>query len=309
MTAASIAVRDVDRDAADIRLAVDDAGAQRFVIDDDTAGYLRVLGLEHRCRPLDPWADPITSYMGSKDAAGNVERIIGHFPEHSVYVEPFLGGGAVLRRKKPALASIGIDADAEVIDRWRATGFPAQFIHGDAIAWLDEYGRGRWNHRYALPADALVYIDPPYMPETRTSHHKYRCELSEADHARLLEVLRLLPCNVVISGYDSPLYREALCDWKHDSFTSMTRGGLREEHLWIKRSASSLATYAEAARFAGSNFRERERIKRKAARWRENWRRLPAPERDAVLRALIVGNDDLRAPPPEPTMFDRGSDA
>lgn len=269
---------------------------RRYVIDDDAAAYLDVLGVGDAARPLDPLADPIVSYLGSKDAAGVVERILGHLPAHSVYVEPFLGGGAVMRRKRPALSSIGIDADGELIDRWRATGFPAAFHHGCGIAWLSEHGPN-------LPADALVYVDPPYLPETRTSHHRYRCELSEADHRRLLAVLRGLPCSIVVSGYDSCLYREALSDWEHDSFPAMTRGGVRTEHLWIRRSASSLATFSEAARCAGRDFRERERIKRKAARWRENWRRLPAPERDAILRSLIVGNDDLRAPPPPPTLF------
>ena len=256
----------------------------RYVIDDDARCYLAVLGLADRARPLDPLADPIVNYMGSKDAGGAVERIIGTFPPHSVYVEPFLGGGAVLRRKRPALASIGIDADGDVVDRWRATGFPAEFVHGDALAWLDEHGR-------TLPRDALIYCDPPYLHETRSSRRRYRCELSDEQHRELLGILRGLSCSIVISGYDHPIYRELLADWEHESFQAMTRGGVRLEHLWIWRGGPT-AGFGEAARYAGRNFRERERIKRKAARWRANFLAMPAAERDAVLRALLVGTDD-----------------
>src|ERR1700752_2192642 len=76
------------------------------------------------------------TYLGSKAGAGAAEQIIGHFPPHSVYVEAFLGGGAVLRRKAPALHSIAIDIDPEVVTRWRCVCWPGlDLVEGDAIAW------------------------------------------------------------------------------------------------------------------------------------------------------------------------------
>jgi len=33
-------------------------------------------------------------------------------PPHEVYIEPFLGGGAIMRQKRPALLNIGLDLDA-----------------------------------------------------------------------------------------------------------------------------------------------------------------------------------------------------
>ena len=36
-------------------------------------------------------------------------------PRHEVYVEPFLGGGAVMAAKRPTCLNIGVDLDAEVI--------------------------------------------------------------------------------------------------------------------------------------------------------------------------------------------------
>jgi hypothetical protein len=39
-------------------------------------------------------------------------------PPHEVYIEPFLGGGAIMRQKRPALLNIGLDLDAAVIARF-----------------------------------------------------------------------------------------------------------------------------------------------------------------------------------------------
>jgi DNA adenine methylase len=227
----------------------------------------------------DGGSGPLPGYFGSKGAAGVAQQIISRMPPHSIYAEVFLGGGAVLRRKVPALTSIGVDADARVIQAWRAAEWPGlQLIHGDAIAWLEGPGLD-------LPADALVYADPPYPHSCRQSRRRYRCELSEADHWRLLSALNDLPCSVMISSYNNPLYRSMLRGWAHATFPGMTRGGVRQEHLW---SRSTIAAAGVGTRYAGSNFRERERIKRKAARWASMWRAMPPAERGAVLGAVLA---------------------
>lgn len=42
------------------------------------------------------------TYPGGKAAAGVYQRIINLMPPHSLYIEPFLGGGAIMKLKKPA---------------------------------------------------------------------------------------------------------------------------------------------------------------------------------------------------------------
>lgn len=54
----------------------------------------------------------------------------------------------------------------------------------------------------------LFYIDPPYVPETR-SVGAYRCEMGLSQHQELLGVLASLRGRFMLSGYDNELYREA----------------------------------------------------------------------------------------------------
>ena len=60
--------------------------------------------------------------------------------------------------------------------------------------------------------DWTVYCDPPYPLENRKSK-AYRCESSPDLHERLLETVMEAECQVVISTYDSDLYREKLKGW------------------------------------------------------------------------------------------------
>ncbi|MBV8224934.1 MAG: DNA methylase [Verrucomicrobia bacterium] len=49
---------------------------------------------------------------------------------------------------------------------------------------------------------------------------------------------------------------------------------------------------AHWATYAGKDFTDRQRIKRKAQRWADNYRKLPAGERTAILEALLSTHAD-----------------
>ena len=60
--------------------------------------------------------------------------------------------------------------------------------------------------------DVLLYLDPPYVLSSRAGGLQYAKEMSDADHEKLLEVILDHPGPVVLSGYDSDLYRNMLKD-------------------------------------------------------------------------------------------------
>lgn len=217
-------------------------------------------------------------YLGSKAASGAYQAIIAAMPAHDTYIETHLGTGTVMRRKPPAARSIGIDIDPEVIRRFGS--MPGVELHqSDAVAYL----RG-FNYKDA--GRVLIYADPPYLHSTRTSRKRYRFEYSEQDHISLLSVLRDRAASgvlVMLSGYPSRLYDDLLPGWRTVEFQVMSRGGVRTEKLWLSFPAQS----AHWATFAGRNFTDRQRIKRKAQRWADNYRTLPTSERVAILAALL----------------------
>ncbi len=56
----------------------------------------------------------------------------------------------------------------------------------------------------------LIYSDPPYLHAARRSSRRCRFEYEEADHVALLELLKGLPCQVMVSGHPSALYDDLL---------------------------------------------------------------------------------------------------
>lgn len=81
--------------------------------------------------------------------------------------------------------------------------------------------------------DTLHYVDPPYLHESRTGNQRYCKEMSIEDHRKLLSVLCSVRGKVLLSGYDSPLYRDALVGWSRTAITVNTTGQVyRKEILW-----------------------------------------------------------------------------
>jgi len=306
------------------------------------------------------------TYPGGKNGSGVYQRIINLMPPHDLYIEPFLGSGAVMRLKRPARLNIGLDLEEAALKlasppgrlpagsscetgdvgspaprrrrspipameysgrgapemsmeacgtaarfpamldpdhprarngEGRSTGDPGglarfgeersrfSFRHGDGIEFLETYpfqGNGR----------EVVYCDPPYlMLSERSGRPIYNHEMSEEEHCRLLRLIRRLPCLILISGYWSALYARELKAWNHITFEGRTRKGTKTEWLWFNfPEPVELHDY----RYLGSGFRERERIKRKTARWTAKLERMPALERQALLAAVssIAGNAD-----------------
>lgn len=261
----------------------------------------------------------MATYPGGKGLI--FRHIINEMPPHRMFVDLFAGGGAVLANKRPALVNVAVDLDGRALQDL-AEQLPAGIVAFDeaavssALAMLASVPstsstlavsaeRRELAYFYlqvdalellaAFPwrGDELVYADPPYLLETRRQKRDlYRHEFGdEEQHSRLLKLLCGLPCRVMVSGYSSALYDEILSDWRSIQIETRTRGGSpATEWLWMN--------YAEPERlhdysWLGDDYRERERIKRKAARWVRRFERLPVLERRAIWAALREAGFDV----------------
>ena len=90
--------------------------------------------------------------------------------------------------------------------------------------------------------ETLHYVDPPYLPETRSQksrkggerYHAYSHELTGAEHIDLLAFLNRLGGLVVLSGYPSPIYDAALRGWHRLERLALADGARpRTEVLWL----------------------------------------------------------------------------
>jgi DNA adenine methylase len=230
------------------------------------------------------------TYPGGKNGAGVFQKIINLMPPHQVYIEPFLGSGAILRLKKPAALNIGVDLERHPIfgGELRATSTTTRF--GDGVFRFERRDALEFLKAYPFDGTELVYCDPPYLHETRKQKKLYRFEMSDAQHQELLRILCQLPARVMISGYTSPMYRAALATWNTISYQTMTRSGKpATETLWFNfPEPVALHDY----RYLGETFRDRERIKRKKLRWIHRLEIMPALERRALLAAIELTSPD-----------------
>ncbi len=280
----------------------------------------------------------VVGYPGGKSGPGVYHRLINLMPPHQTYIEPFLGGGAIMRLKRPAAHNIGVDLDAAVIRDWRSRigeaasiGSPAapgsegrntdsaggagrridqgcslvgytgtyegtagpgtaiqpplespiryRFLRGDALTFLASY---------PFEADHLIYCDPPYLMETRSSGPRYRHEFSDEQHEELLSRIGELPCRVMISGYWSEMYGRTLKNWNSIHYETMTRGGMTTEWLWHNfEPPTALHDY----QYLGETAHQRQDLKRMVKSWTGKLERMPRLKKQALLSAIagLVG--------------------
>lgn len=89
--------------------------------------------------------------------------------------------------------------------------------------------------------DTVHYCDPPYLHETRTATKAYDHEMSRDQHEMLLDALKECQGTVLLSGYRSALYDEALVGWDRREFSMPNHSGQgstkqrRTECLWSNR--------------------------------------------------------------------------
>jgi len=178
-----------------------------------------------------------------------------------------------MRNKKASIEQIGIDLDINVIEKWQLNyGSTCRLIHADALQILNTL---------QIDSETVIYVDPPYLPETRLRKKVYKHDYSFEDHVNLLETITKLPCRILVSGYFSDLYQNYLSDWNIHKFKSKTHVGIRDEYVWFNYEKPSVL---HDDRFIGDNFRKRELVKRRHERLKSRISHLPAEEKSKLFK-------------------------
>jgi DNA adenine methylase len=106
-----------------------------------------------------------------------------------------------------------------------------EVVNGDALAVLP---------RFLSDPASVIYADPPYVHSTRTARAAYGHEMTDAAHARLLDMLDSAAGPVLLSGYACPLYDRRLSRWRRHEAPMPNHSGQgkskqrRVEVLWVK---------------------------------------------------------------------------
>ena len=214
------------------------------------------------------------NYPGGKGLS--FQKFINLMPPHDVYIETHLGGGSIIRKKRPANRNIAIELNPDVIKKWKETeSFDFELIHDDALHYLSQYN---------FKGNELLYCDPPYLRATRRSQKKiYKYDYTVEQHSKFLEFIKSLPCQVMISGYHSDLYENALSDWHTHTFQTTIRQKEATEWIWMNyKPPVELHDY----RYLGSDYRERYKLKEKVKRWTKRLEGMPILEQQALMHAM-----------------------
>lgn len=117
--------------------------------------------------------------------------------------------------------------------------------------FVEEMPAGDVIERYDGP-EALFYLDPPYVPETRSkwAGNAYAVEMDQAGHAELLATLHGIQGMALLSGYRCALYDAELADWHRLDKTARVNGQSNAvESLWLSPRAWDRLRHADLPLF------------------------------------------------------------
>jgi DNA adenine methylase len=269
-------------------------------------------------------------YHGGKNGSGVFQKLICMMPKHRLYVEAFLGSGAILRRKRPAEKSLAFELDRDTI---------FEFVkHVPADVFKPESGNGAWiSPKLSLPYNggtSLIWESP--TPDTKAS-----LEVLNVDAVDYLQT-KMLPSSYFWGFHDpaealiyaDPPYRNAdrsspgriykyelLSDQEHaelldlflampckviisgydnDLYNRKLRGWRREQYATVNRAGTRIIetawlNFPEPAELhdythVGENRRDRWRMEKRLRNWTGQLKAMTWPERGAMLARL---NDEV----------------
>lgn len=272
------------------------------------------------------------NYDGGKNGSGVFQRLICMMPPHRVFIEPFLGSGAITRRKRPAEFTLGYELNRKTIAEF-ANHVPAEHFeawtinaewkapngdmpgNGGKSIGFNEPGTMRTNleilnvdgfealrHKfvagsyfYALydPAEVLIYLDPPYPDAVRSTKGKiYEFEM-------LTEQEHAEFCSLVVA---IPA-RVMVSGYDNELYNDMLKGWRKEQIPTSNRAGQKVIetvwlNFPEPVelhdyKHAGDDYRDRWRITKRLRNWTGQLKEMTPAERGAMLAQLSDAMEDF----------------
>jgi len=98
-----------------------------------------------------------------------------------------------------------------------------QIENKDAFVLIEKYNRD----------NVLIYLDPPYVLNTRKNKKYYSHEMSNKEHEQLCEIIIKSQAKIILSGYENEIYNSYLKNFnKIQTFSYDEKGNKRTEVLW-----------------------------------------------------------------------------
>lgn len=225
---------------------------------------------------IDGNINPLNTYPGRKGAAGTLQQIISQIPKCEVFIDAMCGSGIVSSAISGCHRIVN-DIDVSIIDRLRYAAADVTFTNLDYRQVLKQYDNGSQNR--------VIYFDVPYLMATRSYQLPiYKHDWTDVDHKKFIAIARKITIPCMISHYPCALYDNAFLKWRKVTYQSMTRGGIREEALYMNYQQPPLL---QCYQHIGKNFTDRQRIKRKVSRHIDKLQKIDPQERAAILSAII----------------------
>lgn len=181
--------------------------------------------------------------------------IIGFFPGHHSYLEPFFGSGAVLFNKPRSNIETVNDLDGNVVNlfdwirkdpeklahRIYYTPYARQ-VYEEAFSMEPEdsfekavnfYIRLNMGHGFRTNGEKVGWKNDVQGRE-RSYASQYRHEMDDKAHLELLDALSAHKGKVLLSGYDNDLYNDCLRGWHREETTCYSQVcSKKKEVLWM----------------------------------------------------------------------------
>ncbi len=220
---------------------------------------------------------PLEKYPGRKAASGSWQKILAEVPKCKVFIDAMCGSGFIGSMVKGCKVLMN-DIDKTTLEGIRHNGGPnIELSNQSYIEVIKRMNKGN--------QDTVFYFDPPYLMETRSYQAKlYRHDWSTEDHKVFLKVVKSITTPVMISHYPCDLYNKTLHKWRKITYPSMTRGGVKQEGLYLNYPQPVLLQFPE---LIGSDFTDRQRIQRKVTRLINKLKNEAENERAAILTTII----------------------